>query len=629
VQPVAAFAQPATRFETPAAPPGDGPADRPLPQAAEPNHGLPAGQRPPVVPPTIGTDQPARPAAVPKATSAADPGGATARDLLLRSGFAMGETSLVLYFDVGGNGPGDWASWHTTVFDPTSGTGQRSVTLTPADLARCGYPRTYCHSLGSETGWQLNAGHRYLVTVTATLRTGGDLDSEPSGQAAARATIVPPAVETPQAAGCGCPTALAVPVPLQAVRGTGVRTGTGAFHWSATDLRMPSFAMPFVADRYYSSANPVAGLLGPGWSSTYDVRVLPPADGRTDVVVRAEDGAQVAYHRNDDGSYARPPGVRSTLARTDSGWLLTTPAQIRYAFDPSGRLLSIRNTRNLGVRVSYGDSAWHVTDAAGRTTLVQLTREGLIGSVTIADGRTVRYGYTAGLLTSVVDAAGNRWRYAYTDGLLARVIDPRGITQISNVYRDGRVVTQRDADKAETTFAWDATTQEATTTDPDGVVTHDGYRGNVLVHRQNANGDVDNVRYDLALNSTLSVDPKANQYERSFDPAGNQTTALAPEPFSFTEARRYDTANNLVGFTDGEGNQGAYAYSAASELERATDPTGAETRYRYDERGLLVEATDPLGRVTRFEYDRDGNQIAKVSPPGRPRGTGTTASAGP
>jgi RHS repeat-associated protein len=589
---------------------------RPLPAAAQPNHGLPAGERPPVVPPTIATDQPAQKVDSFPGRATLGPDEPVAKDLVLRPGFAIGDSSLAVYFDIGTGGPDTWQSWRATAFDPEQGTAQPSDTLSPDQLARCGFPRTFCHTLGASAGWQLVPGHKYFVTITATLRTGGDLESDPSEQAAAREVAVPPAVPTPQAVACGCPTALAYTVALQAIRGTGVRTGTGAFQWSAQDLKLSSFAVPFVATRYYSSANTVSGMLGRGWAWSYDVRVLPPADDGGVVIVRAEDGAQVPYSRNDDGSYARPPGVRSALARTGDGWLLTTPAQIRYTFAADGRLLSIKNTKGFGVSLAYREGLIEITDAAGRVVQASLKADGLVASVRLPDGRAVHYGYTAGQLTSVIDAAGAEWKYVYADGLLAQVIDPRGIVQIANDYNGSRVVAQRDANGARTTFGWRPDIQEAKTIDPDGVTIFDGYRDNVLVYSQNANGDVDNLRYDQALNATLSVDPKANQYERAFDATGNQLSALAPQPFSFTESRAYDAANNLVAFTDGNGNQGAYFYNASNELEKARDPNGDDTQYRYDERGLLIEETDALGRVTHFGYDADGNQIAKTAPTG-------------
>lgn len=554
--------------------------------------------------------------------TSADPDDRGARDLVLRPGFVLGDTSLVLYFDVGGEDPAgegvpEWSSWFATVFDP-EGAAQQSISMAPDDLGICGAPRRYCHSFGSEDGWTLEDGEDYFVTVTATLPDGSEVTSDPSDEDRARETIVPPEVATPQAVSCGCPTALAYSAPTQAIRGAGVRTGTGAFHWANLDLRMASFAVPFRAARTYSSANVTAGSLGRGWAWTYDVRVIPPAGNDASVTVRAEDGAQVTYQGNEDGSYARPSGVRSDLTRAEDGsWRLTTPAQVRYTFDDSGRLTAIRNPRGYGVGIEYAGNSWTITDAADRQVKVKLTDEGLVRQVHLPDERRIKYDYTDGLLTTVTDANNKRWKYTYNDdGLLTEVIDPRGRVQVANSYADRRVVSQTDATGAITTFEWDAEGQEAKTTDPDGVVVYDGYRGNVLVYSQNGNGDVDNTRYDRSLNANLTVDPKGNQYEGEFDPAGNRTSLLAPEPFSFTEEQQYDVDNNLTSFTDGEGNSGAYAYTSDHELEQATDRNGDQTSYERDERGLITSITDPLGNVTRFTYDDDGNRVSRESPAG-------------
>ena len=67
--------------------------------------------------------------------------------------------------------------------------------------------------------------------------------------------------------------------------------------------------------------------------------------------------------------------------------------------------------------------------------------------------------------------------------------------------------------------------QEATTTDPDGVAIVDGYRDNVLLWSRNGNNDIVNTRYDGKLQKNLVVDPKGNQEESTFDPAGNPAHA--------------------------------------------------------------------------------------------------------
>jgi hypothetical protein len=99
------------RAKTPVAPPGAGPVSRALPvSAAEPNHGYPAGQRPPVVPLETPAAGPPRRlstqqwAAVPKPgtrrpADAPPPSPGGAQNLLLRPGFTLDDTSLVVYFD--------------------------------------------------------------------------------------------------------------------------------------------------------------------------------------------------------------------------------------------------------------------------------------------------------------------------------------------------------------------------------------------------------------------------------------------------------------------------------------------------------------------------------------------------
>jgi YD repeat-containing protein len=127
------------------------------------------------------------------------------------------------------------------------------------------------------------------------------------------------------------------------------------------------------------------------------------------------------------------------------------------------------------------------------------------------------------------DARARQWRYGYSaNGLLTEVEDPQPnrVVLLRNEYNDaGRVVRQRDALGNTTTFEWDAGTQEAKTTDADGVVVHDG------------NG---------SLNRSLVVDAKHNQHEAQFDANGNPIVRAAPQSLGFDEKTRYDERNNPI-----------------------------------------------------------------------------------
>jgi RHS repeat-associated protein len=608
------------------APAGPGPVDRALPASSTPGHGLAKGERPPVVPP--GIDAAGKPQRVAKsalqklakpkvrALDAPTTPGPGARDVLLRSGFAIADTSLVLYFDLDDAGTADWQTWKATVYDPQTGTAQESAPLAPGDLAKCTTPREFCYTFGAQQGWVLENGRDYFATVTVTMKDGAEVVSDPSADAKARATIEPPAIPADQAAGCACGNVLHPTAVGQAVRGGGVNTGTGSFTFSSTDLRMAGFGVPFEAVRRYSSTNTGAGSMGLGWAWSYDVRIIPPAGDETAVTVRADDGAQVTYPRDADGSYRRPAGVRSNLSATDTGWKLATPAQISYTFDAAGRLTSVRTSRGLGLTLVYTATQWKITDAAGRVVTVDLGSDGLIRKMSLPDGRNVRYDYTNGQLTAATDAEGNTWKYQYTGTLLSKVLDPEQRTQVSTTYASGRVASQSDALGKVTTFAWDAGKQEAATTDPDGVVYLDGYRGNVLIYSQNGNGDTTNQRYDEQIDPTLLVDPKGNQTVSAYDGASNMISQTAPEPFNYTVSDTFDPHNNLTAHTDGLGHTSTFGYNAFDEITRISDPGDNTTVLTVDDRGLITAITDPRGKKTTMAYDAAGNLTERSTPLG-------------
>ncbi|WP_246036453.1 polymorphic toxin-type HINT domain-containing protein [Cellulomonas telluris] len=560
---------------------------------------------------------------------AADPAALAAdaaRDLVVRPGYLLGDTSLVVYFDadVADGDPTSWATWRATVTDAESGAQQVSADLGRTDLSRCGAPREFCRSFGAADGWTLDPARRYTVTISLVAEDGTTADSVPSAPAHPRTTVTPPELPAAQAAGCACSTVLGRTVDGQELRGALVNTGTGAFNRTERDLTMTSFGIPFEAVRFYSSANTGTGMFGAGWTWTYDARVIAPEAGADAIRVRAEDGAEAVYRRAADGSWTRPPGVRAVLTdRPGGGWALTPPDQRRLEFDAQGRLLSVKDARGHGLTLTYASNGLlsQLTDAAGRVVRVEHRQDvRAISKLTLPDGRSVQFDYEAGRLAKVQDARSYTWQYHYdAQGRLDHVTDARGKRDVTNTYgADGRVAQQADATGAVTTFAWDAEKEVATTTDADGVVSRDGYRENVLLWSRNGNGDTVTYRYDERLNESLVVDPEGNQSGALHDANGNPVERHAPAPFDYVERNAFDAGNNLTSHTDGRGNTWSYAYDQHNEMTSQKDPEQTDGyRYSYDARGLLATRTDPRGKVTRYEYDAAGNRTAEVTPTGR------------
>ncbi|TML21868.1 MAG: hypothetical protein E6G35_16830, partial [Actinobacteria bacterium] len=187
-------------FGTPVAMNGPGPVDRSLPREGRPNAApvkatpmVPPGIRAAGPPQRLSTVErahlPKPPVETPTlraagADGARDPAdNAVFEDLVLRPGYVLGDTSLVLYFNLH-NEDRSFSSWVVRLFD------------------------AYCRSLDTAHGWTVDPTKEYFATITALFADGRQMLSAPSTSAKPRTTIVPPAVSNGQAAGCGCGDAL-------------------------------------------------------------------------------------------------------------------------------------------------------------------------------------------------------------------------------------------------------------------------------------------------------------------------------------------------------------------------------------------------------------------------------------
>ncbi|GIM90697.1 polymorphic toxin-type HINT domain-containing protein [Paractinoplanes toevensis] len=620
-------AQPATsaRAAEPGAAPqltaGAAPQQRPVPANAAPEKALTDAERPPVVPLGVRSGGEARKISGAELKRAAKlaPGDPAFTDIQLQPGYVLGDTSLVANFNVADE---SFQQWRVDLFDATDNTQQESATLSKEDLAQSecgGSPREYCRSFGLADGWQVQPGRDYFITITALFDGGGETPSAPSNRSQARSVVNPPDIPNRQAAGCGCSDALGMTDASQAIRAIGVNTGTGAFLRAETDLAMESFGPQFLSSRAYSSLNVGQSAFGPGWAWVYDMKVTASEGG---AVVRAEDGSEVLYTLDGD-VFKKPAGVRSTLRRAGDGFELVTPDNIVYAFDAQGRLTSILNPRQVGLKFTYTDKGITIRDASGHEATVKV-EDALVRSVALPDGRKVTFEYTSGLLTKVKDARGETWKYKYdAAGRLTQVIDPYQVVTLTNEYdaTTGRVVKQTDALGAATTFLWRQERQESETTDADAVKVWDGYKGNVLLYSQRGNGDSSVHRYDGSLNRNLVVNGNRNQHESQYDAAGNLIEHWAPQK-RFSAKTEYDARNNPTTHTDEDGNKWVDRYNEFDELVESTDAKKHSVKYEYDTRGVLTTVTDQRGKVTRSETIPDGKlnaglESASVSAEGR------------
>jgi len=408
-----------------------------------------------------------------------------------------------------------------------------------------------------------------------------------------------------------------------------VNTAIGAYYTSVVDATLPNIGLPFAFQRSYTSADTTEGPLGIGWTHSLGAQLTVASNG--DVTLRGEDGQQLLYTKQADGSFHTPPGGRSALAAVVDGYELVRHDQMRYRFDTAGRLQRMQDRNGRGLTLAY-DREGHLARATlsgGRAVRFRSNADGLLISLRLPDRRRIRYAYADGRLSRVTDVRGKVTRYTYdAGGRLASVIDPNGHAVVRNTYgSDGRIGEQRNAVGDRTSFAWDPDSSTATITDARGNRWQHIYESNVLVREVDPLGNEVKYDYDSALNRTAVTDPRGNTTTMEYDDRGNLIEQVAPAPLSFRQRFEYNAQNDPISAADGRGNTTTFAYDPGGNLVRQTGPDGAVTRFTRDAgTGLPASVIDPNGHTTRLEYDRAGNLIRTSSPQGRV--TTTTYDAG-
>lgn len=362
-----------------------------------------------------------------------------------------------------------------------------------------------------------------------------------------------------------------------------VNTFTGAYSYSKLDLELPGRG-PFPSVlRSYNSADTRIGLLGPGWTTSYETRVASPGDGTNDVVLVGPQGRSDRYTRNADGTFSSPQGVFVRLERQSDGtYVATLPDQLKWRFDESGRLVRVEDRYGNAALLHYDGTTRKlidVVDPAGRGS-ISLTygSNGRLASIADWVGRVLNYTYDAqDRLATVTDREGNTTRFAYSGStqLLTTLIDSRGVTIVSNSYDgSGRVLTQRDGGGFQTS----------------------------VQYLQNANGNRTTVvTYPPAAFDT-SWNPRV---EDNYDQFGQLTSRLSKPTRTSTEWTTdtfgYDGGSNLIAMVDGRGSTTSFCYDGNGNVTRRIDPAPSAGAVRpvtllfYDARNNVVRTVPPKG----------------------------------
>ncbi len=208
----------------------------------------------------------------------------------------------------------------------------------------------------------------------------------------------------------------------------------GNYTTADTDAAVAAVGPSLAVNRTYNSRDPrTNNAFGAGWSTRFDMRVEPDADGTGNVLVTYPDGRQVRFGQNPDGTYAPPFGSFATLTATEGdGWQLSDKNQTGYVFDNSGQITEVTDFRGRTQSFDYAsDGTLTTAISPGGRSLDFTWQNGHVTAVTTtpprtdADPLTWNYTYNGDRLVSVCgpeDQADACTRYTYTDGSHYRTV---------------------------------------------------------------------------------------------------------------------------------------------------------------------------------------------------------------
>ncbi|MWA05377.1 DNRLRE domain-containing protein [Actinomadura sp. LD22] len=194
----------------------------------------------------------------------------------------------------------------------------------------------------------------------------------------------------------------------------------GNYTTTATDAQVATVGPPLSISRTYNSLDPrTDGLFGAGWSTRYDMKVVPDNDGTGNVVVTYPGGQEVRFAKDASGdTYTAPAGTFATLSNVlGGGWKLRDKTSTTYKFGSGGKLDTITDNRGRSENLTYG-----------------LT--GHLDKVTASNGRSLTFtwdfwnaNHVLSVSTDPVDGNPLTWNYTYDGDSLTKVCPPGTTTE--------------------------------------------------------------------------------------------------------------------------------------------------------------------------------------------------------
>ncbi|GFE56722.1 RHS repeat-associated core domain-containing protein [Geobacter sp. AOG1] len=405
-------------------------------------------------------------------------------------------------------------------------------------------------------------------------------------------------------------------------------------------LSLRGTAMSTTITLYYKSLRSKTGVMGQGWTHSYDIGLTSGSSGW---LVFAE-GPTSRLYKPSGSIYLSQSGDYSTLVKNADGTcVITEQSGLTHRFDPAGKIVSRTDKNGNTMTFAYtGGNLTGITDGAGRTTTLAYDANNVLTSITDPKGNVYSFAYTTGLLSSVTNPDGGQWSYTYdVGGFILTKTDPAGRATTYTYDANHKVISGTDPAGIARSVVYPSLSASAsaitTFTEADGGIwtyNNDRSKG-TLTSKTDPYLNVTSYTYDANRNMLTKTEPVVGTTTYTYDANGNMTSEKNPlnqtTTYTYnglgqvltssgpqgTTTNTYDGSGNLLTATDAANATTTYEYDAKGNMTKITTAKGQVTTMTYDSAGFLASTTDPTGAVTTSTYDANGNLATQTDPAGK------------
>ncbi len=422
--------------------------------------------------------------------------------------------------------------------------------------------------------------------------------------------------------------------PVQCGEDESVSCQTGNYSQTQTDFSIGGRGVGLTLSRTYNSRTAAAGgkgIFGYGWSGSFSDHLVVEKASKKATLVQA-DASTIPFTEGSGETFKAPKWTQDILSgSTSSGYTLTLVNQTVYKFNGSTESLeSVTDRNGNATTLAYNGSGnlETITDPAGRKIKLTYNSEGLVESAEDPMKHVVKYTYESGNLASVTQPGESalRWQFKYgSSHQMTELVDGRGGKSTIEYNSSNQAVSETDPMKRTTTFEYTAfhttTTNHATgavtvqyfTTNGTGTTLTKGYG--------TSSATTETSRYNSA-NELLSVtDGNGHTIRYGYDTHGNRTSMINAD--NDETKWTYDSTHDVETETKPNGETTTYKRESHGNPEAIERPApGGKTqitKYKYGTHGEMESMTDPLEHTWKYEYDSYGDRTAETDPEGNKR----------